>query len=251
MDGVQSYNVDVFEYARSYFFRNVSACQDMFAASVTTSIGQLKLSVQISAKLHSSPWNMMAWTSGLTSSKEEFTAWFQQHVLMYFESQDDAPGEMPIEEYLRYSNVKPNATTADRLIDFLHFHIHLEIIDSINEEKSRHHETLPLQTSRPLFQHDRRTITVTQGNLEAYGRRRRTYIVASDLSEESRYAVEWGMGTVIQDGDNLLIITVMENEAKVDPAIPNSHQGLTYILVRQATSLLQCTRLNVTVSCQA
>jgi hypothetical protein len=70
-------------------------------------------------------------------------------------------------------------------------------------KKSRHHETLPLQTSRPLFQRDRCTITVTQGNPEAYNRRRRTYIVASDLSEESRYAVEWGIGTVIRDGDNL------------------------------------------------
>ncbi|KAJ8583883.1 adenine nucleotide alpha hydrolases-like protein [Rhizopogon salebrosus TDB-379] len=130
-------------------------------------------------------------------------------------------------------------------------------------KKSRHHETLPLQTSRPLFQRDRCTITVTQGNPEAYNRRRRTYIVASDLSEESRYAVEWGIGTVIRDGDNLLIVTVVENEAKVDPAIPNpvdrttrlrsqqERQGLAYILVRQATSLLQRTRLNVTVSCQA
>jgi hypothetical protein len=67
----------------------------------------------------------------------------------------------------------------------------------------RHHETLPLQTSRPLFQHDRCTIAVTRGHLDAFDRRRRTYIVASDLGEESRYAVEWGIGTVIQDGDHL------------------------------------------------
>jgi hypothetical protein len=70
-------------------------------------------------------------------------------------------------------------------------------------KKSRHHETLPLQTSRPLFQRDRCTITVTQGDPGASERRRRLYIVASDLSEESRYAVEWGIGTVIRDGDHL------------------------------------------------
>jgi hypothetical protein len=67
----------------------------------------------------------------------------------------------------------------------------------------RHHETIPLQASRPLFQHGRCTITVTQSDLEAFDRRRRTYIVASDLSEKNHYAVEWGIGTVIQDGDHL------------------------------------------------
>lgn len=130
-------------------------------------------------------------------------------------------------------------------------------------KKSRHHETLPLKTARPLFQRDRCTITMTQGNPEASERRRRMYIVASDLSEESRYAVEWGIGTVIRDGDHLLIVTVVENENKVDPPIPNpadratrlrsqqERQGLAYILVRQATALLQRTHLNVTVSCQA
>ncbi|KAG1825369.1 hypothetical protein EV424DRAFT_1320067 [Suillus variegatus] len=130
-------------------------------------------------------------------------------------------------------------------------------------KKSRHHETLPLRTARPLFQRDRCTITMTQGDPEASERRRRMYIIASDLSEESRYAVEWGIGTVIRDGDHLLIVTVVENEAKVDPPIPNpadrstrlrsqqERQGLAYILVRQATALLQRTHLNVTVSCQA
>ncbi|KAG1861714.1 hypothetical protein DFJ58DRAFT_776689 [Suillus subalutaceus] len=130
-------------------------------------------------------------------------------------------------------------------------------------KKSRHHETLPLKTDRPLFQRDRCTITMTQGDPEASGRRRRMYIVASDLSEESRYAVEWGIGTVVRDGDHLLIVTVVENESKVDPPIPNQvdrttrlrsqqeRQGLAYILVRQATSLLQRTHLHVTVSCQA
>ncbi|KIJ61146.1 hypothetical protein HYDPIDRAFT_177188 [Hydnomerulius pinastri MD-312] len=130
-------------------------------------------------------------------------------------------------------------------------------------KKSKHHETLPLATSRPLFQRDRCTITVTQGDPDASGRRKRTYVVASDLSEESRYAVEWGIGTVLRDGDEMLIVTVVENENKVDPPIPNAadratklrsqqeRQGLAYILVRQATSLLQRTRLHVTVSCQA
>ncbi|KAF8895405.1 hypothetical protein BD779DRAFT_725427 [Infundibulicybe gibba] len=129
----------------------------------------------------------------------------------------------------------------------------------------KHHEPLPYQTSRPVFQRDRCTITITQGDPTAKlgERRSRQYIVASDLSEESRYAVEWGIGTVLRDGDQMIIVTVVENESKVDPAIPNAadravklrsqqeRQGLAYILVRQATSLLQRTKLNVQVSCQA
>ncbi|KAG6379335.1 hypothetical protein JVT61DRAFT_11795 [Boletus reticuloceps] len=131
------------------------------------------------------------------------------------------------------------------------------------KRKSKNHEFLPLTTSRPLFQRDRCTITLTHGHPESSGRRKRRYLVASDLSDESRYAVEWGIGTVLRDGDELLIVTVVENENKVDPLIPNpadratklrsqqERQGLAYILLRQVISLLQRTRLHVSVSCQA
>ncbi|KAJ6584913.1 hypothetical protein B0H19DRAFT_1107149 [Mycena capillaripes] len=131
--------------------------------------------------------------------------------------------------------------------------------------KSTRPEPLALQTSRPIFQRDRCTITITQGDPDAKlgDRKRKRYIVASDLSEESRYAVEWGIGTVIRDGDEMMIVNIMENEAKVDPPIPNAadragklrsqqeRQGLAYILCRQATGLLQRTKPNVTVVCQA
>ncbi|KAF9267485.1 hypothetical protein L218DRAFT_920410 [Marasmius fiardii PR-910] len=126
-------------------------------------------------------------------------------------------------------------------------------------------DPLPLKTGRPVFQRDRCTITLTQGAPEGKvegGRKKKMYVVASDLSEESRYAVEWGIGTVLRDGDEMLIVTVVENDARVDPATPNAdrtnklrsqqeRQGLSYILVRQATSLLQRTTLNVTIVCQA
>ncbi|KAE9403959.1 hypothetical protein BT96DRAFT_444345 [Gymnopus androsaceus JB14] len=61
----------------------------------------------------------------------------------------------------------------------------------------------------------------------------------------------------------MLIVTLVENEARVDPPIPNAadranklrsqqeRQGLAYILIRQATSLLQRTKLNVKIACQA
>ncbi|KAL1711102.1 hypothetical protein EV121DRAFT_191591 [Schizophyllum commune] len=119
-------------------------------------------------------------------------------------------------------------------------------------------EPLPLDTSRPVFQRDRCTITLTQGDPDAklaeVGRRARKYIVASDLSQESRYAVEWGIGTVLRDGDEMMIVTVVENESKGAANKLRSQQerqGLAYILARQATSLLQRTKLHVRVVCQA
>ncbi|KZP33589.1 adenine nucleotide alpha hydrolases-like protein [Athelia psychrophila] len=129
--------------------------------------------------------------------------------------------------------------------------------------KSRTQEELPHSTSRPIFQRDRCTINIIQGDPDAINGKHRRFMVGSDLSQESQYAVEWGIGTVLRDGDELVIVTVQENEAKVDPLSPanadravklrsqQERQGLAYILVRQATSLLQRTRLNVVISCQA
>ena len=74
-------------------------------------------------------------------------------------------------------------------------------------KKSTRQVALPTVTSRPTFMRDRCIITLTQGDpakvLEDNGRRARRYVVASDLSEESRYAVEWGIGTVLRDGDEM------------------------------------------------
>ncbi|OJT09878.1 hypothetical protein TRAPUB_13621 [Trametes pubescens] len=134
-------------------------------------------------------------------------------------------------------------------------------------KSTKPHDTMSLVSSRPVFQRDRCTITITHGDPDGVrqetGRPRRRYVLASDLSEESRFAMEWGIGTVLRDGDELIIVTVVENEGKIDPVIPNpadratklraqqERQALAYILVRQATGLLQRTHLNVSIQCQA
>ena len=71
-------------------------------------------------------------------------------------------------------------------------------------------------------------------------RRKRMYVIASDLSEESRYAVEWGIGTVLRDGDEMLIVTVVENEARSEWAIVAFHN-------RSTDALHQSTRLHLTL----
>ncbi|KAL7420704.1 hypothetical protein Q5752_004655 [Cryptotrichosporon argae] len=126
---------------------------------------------------------------------------------------------------------------------------------------------LELATSRPVYARDRCTITLTHGDpdgaLERSGKRMRRYVVLSDLSEESRYAIEWAIGTVARDGDEVFLISVMEAEDKVDPKewnnkdkqrkvlVQKERQTTALLLAKQVTGLLQRTRLNITVTCQA
>ena len=43
-------------------------------------------------------------------------------------------------------------------------------------------------------------------------KRQRTYLVASDLSEEAVYALEWTIGTILRDGDTLIAMYAIEDE---------------------------------------
>ncbi|QRW00524.1 stress protein A family protein [Ceratobasidium sp. AG-Ba] len=134
---------------------------------------------------------------------------------------------------------------------------------SRTRKKSLRHETLELVTSRPHYATNRCMMSLTQGQPDEAGREGRRYVVASDLSEESRYAVEWGIGTVLRDGDEMIVVNVQETETKLDPTDATSgdrtqkiknqqeRQTLTYLLCRQVTGLLQRTKLNVRVYCMA
>lgn len=129
------------------------------------------------------------------------------------------------------------------------------------------HIKLPLVVSRPVYEKNRCTITMEHGDREkAFQKvgRSRFYLVASDLSEESKYAIEWTIGTVLRQGDECLIITLIETETKFDSDKPGSaNDGRAKIknqkdrrekatrLVREATALLERTTLNVKVTCQA
>lgn len=44
-------------------------------------------------------------------------------------------------------------------------------------------------------------------------RRPRTYLVATDLSSEAAYALEWTIGSVLRDGDTLLAVYAVDEEA--------------------------------------
>ena len=53
---------------------------------------------------------------------------------------------------------------------------------------------------------------------EAGLRRQRVYLVATDLSEEAAYALEWTIGTVLRDGDTLLAVYAVDEETGVGGA---------------------------------
>ncbi|SHO78179.1 Uncharacterized protein MSYG_2521 [Malassezia sympodialis ATCC 42132] len=114
-----------------------------------------------------------------------------------------------------------------------------------------------------VFERNRCTVTMTYGDYETCSktiRRPKRYIVASDGSEGSQYAINWAMGTVLRDGDETLIISVMETDTKLDTphddpakvALNRKIRGdMAVLLCHQAFVLLQRTCLNVKVSCQA
>ncbi|KAF2744724.1 hypothetical protein M011DRAFT_408206 [Sporormia fimetaria CBS 119925] len=65
-----------------------------------------------------------------------------------------------------------------------------------------------------------------QDDAEKGLRRQRVYLVATDLSEEAAYALEWTIGTVLRDGDTLLAVYAVDEETvgeeKGASAVPSS-----------------------------
>lgn len=68
--------------------------------------------------------------------------------------------------------------------------------------------------------------TIVRGNfssLQDQGdggrRRRRKYLIATDLSEESVYALEWTIGTVLRDGDTIYAIYVIHEDSTTTSAV--------------------------------
>lgn len=121
----------------------------------------------------------------------------------------------------------------------------------------------PLRYTGPYFGRNHCTLTMSWGDYEGCkqrSKRPKRYIIASDGSEGAQYAINWAMGTVLRDGDETLIVAVMETDAKLDvandePARRAAHQrirrDMTLHLCRQAFVLLQRTSLGVKVACQA
>jgi hypothetical protein len=58
-------------------------------------------------------------------------------------------------------------------------------------------------------------------------RRQRLYIVATDLSDEAAYALEWTIGTILRDGDTLLAFYTMGDETLKEKGTEADREALT------------------------
>ena len=65
---------------------------------------------------------------------------------------------------------------------------------------------------RVLRQIIRGDYTHFQREAEEGRRRQRVYLVATDLSPEAEYALEWTIGTILRDGDTLLALYAVDEE---------------------------------------
>ncbi|KAJ5084051.1 hypothetical protein NUU61_008630 [Penicillium alfredii] len=70
--------------------------------------------------------------------------------------------------------------------------------------------------------HNRSIRTIVRGNFtslqegaDGSRRRRRKYLIATDLSEESVYALEWTIGTVLRDGDTMFAICAVHEDSNI------------------------------------
>ncbi|KAL8768357.1 MAG: hypothetical protein Q9209_005391 [Squamulea sp. 1 TL-2023] len=98
--------------------------------------------------------------------------------------------------------VSPNLSDSEELRDIRHAQslaIYASPIDNIT----------PQRVIRNILRGDYKGI---QDEAKAKRRKTRTYFVATDLSEEAAYALEWTIGTVLRDGDTLLAIYAINEE---------------------------------------
>ncbi|KAI1934271.1 hypothetical protein LOZ58_002443 [Ophidiomyces ophidiicola] len=71
-------------------------------------------------------------------------------------------------------------------------------------------QTVPNRVIRTIIRGD---FNRTQEEGDHGHRRLRKYLVATDLSEESTYALEWTIGTILRDGDTMYAVYAVEEES--------------------------------------
>lgn len=68
--------------------------------------------------------------------------------------------------------------------------------------------------------------------------RQRKYLVATDLSDESVYALEWTIGTILRDGDTLFAFYAIDEETNVSDAYPPLQPGEGARMTRDTTKVV-------------
>ncbi len=173
------------------------------------------------------------------------------------------PNPMPIPNPIRKSKVRPNTSFTD---------------DSRNatprtsEDESDPHEAsataskgpnqkkakknLEIVASARVDADDRLICSLVRGDHEAAvasAKRTRTYLVAVDLSNESKYALEWTVGTVLRNGDTMRIVDAIERDDRVPRTdVQRAAQRASSLdtILGDVTQFLSRTSLTVRVECE-
>ncbi|KAK4692374.1 hypothetical protein P7C71_g4814, partial [Lecanoromycetidae sp. Uapishka_2] len=103
--------------------------------------------------------------------------------------------------------------------------------DSEEEENIRKAQKLPIiahpintskahRTSQLILRGD---FALKEREAQEQCKRLRTYLVATDLSDEAAYALEWAIGTILRDGDTLIAVYALNEEVtlgKIADSLP-------------------------------
>lgn len=98
--------------------------------------------------------------------------------------------------------VSPNLSDSEELRDIKH-------AQSLVIWASPIDNSIPQRVIRTILRGDYRDV---HEQAKFKKRKLRTYFVATDISEEAAYALEWTIGTVLRDGDTLLAIYAVNEE---------------------------------------
>ena len=99
-------------------------------------------------------------------------------------------------------NASPTTSDSDELSD-------IRRAQKLQINSSPIDTSIPHRAIRTIIRGD---FAKMQEEAEEGSRRLRTYLVATDLSGEAAYALEWTIGTVLRDGDTLLAVYAVDEE---------------------------------------
>ncbi|KAI9741385.1 MAG: hypothetical protein M1834_003102 [Cirrosporium novae-zelandiae] len=85
------------------------------------------------------------------------------------------------------------------------------------------HTEVPNRAIRTIIRGDYKKM---QDEAEEGKRKKRSYFIATDLSEEAKYALEWGVGTFLRDGDDVLAVYAIDEETGIGKTPADSEDSL-------------------------
>ena len=120
-------------------------------------------------------------------------------------------GVHPNTNYDQIASVRASPATSDseELSEIRH-------AQRLNINSSPIDSSIPHRVIRTIIRGD---FPMMQREAEEGSRRLRTYLVATDLSDEAAYALEWTIGTVLRDGDTLLAVYAVDEDIGTGKAL--------------------------------